>query len=184
MRIYTKTGDQGTTSLFGGKRVSKADLRIEAYGTVDELNSWMGLLRDQEVNVPRKDTLLAIQDHLFTIGSMLATEPGNERVKIPQLEEGDILLLESQIDTMETALPPLRSFILPGGHSSVSFGHVARTVCRRAERRVIGLHRVEPVAPVVIKYLNRLSDYLFVLTRQMGHDLKAEESPWKPRNRT
>jgi cob(I)alamin adenosyltransferase len=181
MKIYTKTGDQGTTSLFGGKRVSKADQRIDTYGTVDELNSWIGVIRDQAVNSSRKEILLAIQDRLFTIGSMLATEPGNTRVKIPSLTEDDILLLENKIDSMETGLPPMRSFVLPGGHSSVSFGHVARTVCRRAERLVIGLHEAEPVDPLVIKYLNRLSDYLFVLTRQMTRDLRAEESPWKPR---
>ncbi|HET9487034.1 MAG TPA: cob(I)yrinic acid a,c-diamide adenosyltransferase [Chryseosolibacter sp.] len=181
MKIYTKTGDQGTTSLFGGKRVSKADQRIDTYGTVDELNSWIGVLRDQVVNSSRKEILLAIQDRLFTIGSMLATEPGNTRVKIPSLTEEDILLLENKIDSMETGLLPMRSFVLPGGHPSVSFGHVARTVCRRAERLVIGLHETEPVDPLVIKYLNRLSDYLFVLTRQMTQDLRAEESPWKPR---
>jgi len=181
MKIYTKTGDQGTTSLFGGKRVSKADIRIDTYGTVDELNSWIGVLRDQEVNALRKGIFLAIQDRLFTIGSMLATEPGNTRVKIPTLTEEDVRFLENQIDAMETGLSPMRSFILPGGHPSVSFGHVTRTVCRRAERLVIALHESEPVDPAVIKYLNRLSDYLFVLTRQMTHELKADESPWKPR---
>jgi cob(I)alamin adenosyltransferase len=181
MKIYTKTGDQGTTSLFGGKRVSKADQRIDTYGTVDELNSWIGVIRDQEVNSSRKEILVAIQDRLFTIGSMLATEPGNTRVKIPSLTEDDILILENKIDSMETGLPPMRSFVLPGGHPSVSFGHVARTVCRRAERLVISLHETEPVDPLVIKYLNRLSDYLFVLTRQMTQDLSADESPWKPR---
>lgn len=181
MKIYTKTGDEGTTSLFGGKRVSKADLRIDTYGTVDELNSWIGVLRDQEVNTLRNGIFLAIQDRLFTIGSQLATEPGNIRVKTPSLAEEDVLLLENQIDAMETGLPPMRSFVLPGGHPSVSFGHVARTVCRRAERLVIALHGSAPVEPLVIKYLNRLSDYLFVLTRQMTRELNAEESAWKPR---
>ena len=181
MKIYTKTGDQGTTSLFGGKRVSKADLRIDAYGTVDELNSWVGVLRDQEINAARKNILLSIQDRLFTMGSMLATEPGNTKVKIPILTEEDVLLLENEIDSMETALTPMRSFVLPGGHPSVSFCHVGRTVCRRTERLVIGLHQIEPVEPLIIKYLNRLSDYLFVLSRKMTDELKAEESPWKPR---
>ena len=181
MKIYTKTGDQGTTSLFGGKRVSKANPRIDTYGTVDELNSWIGVLRDQDVNASRKEILLVIQDRLFTIGSHLATEPGNTRVKIPSLAEDDIRMLENEIDAMETGLAPMRSFVLPGGHPSVSFGHVARTVCRRAERLVIALHESEPVEPLVIIYLNRLSDYLFVLTRQMTQDLQAEESPWKPR---
>ena len=169
------------TSLFGGKRVSKADLRIDTYGTVDELNSWVGVLRDQEVNSMRNTVLLAIQDRLFTMGSMLATEPGNTKVKIPLLAEEDIISLEKEIDDMEASLPLMRSFVLPGGHPSVSFAHVTRTVCRRAERLVTGLHQSESVEPVVIKYLNRLSDYLFVLSRKMALDLKVEESPWKPR---
>ena len=178
MKIYTKTGDEGTTSLFGGKRVSKADLRIDSYGTVDELNSWIGVLRDQEINDDRKDILLAIQDRLFTIGSMLATEPGNTKVKVPTLADTDTLDLEKEIDAMEATLPPMRSFVLPGGHPSVSFCHVTRTVCRRAERLVIRLHSVEPMDGLIIKYLNRLSDYLFVLSRKVAHELKAEESPW------
>ena len=180
MKIYTKTGDKGTTSLFGGKRVSKANIRIDAYGTVDELNSWVGVVRDQQVNEPRKETLLRIQDRLFTMGSSLATEPGNTKVRIPSLSEDDIVFLEGEIDSMEAQLPPLRSFILPGGHPSVSFAHVTRTVCRRAERLIILLHETEPVDPLVIKYLNRLSDYLFVLARKMARDLVAEESPWSP----
>jgi cob(I)alamin adenosyltransferase len=181
MKIYTKTGDEGATSLFGGKRVSKAELRIDTYGTVDELNSWMGVLRDQPVNQERKEILLAIQDRLFTMGSMLATEPGNPKVKIPLLTEADVLFLENEIDSMEALLAPMRSFVLPGGHSSVSFAHVTRTVCRRAERLVIALHKSEPVDLVVIKYLNRLSDYIFVLSRKMVLELEVEESPWKPR---
>lgn len=181
MKIYTKTGDTGTTALFGGKRVSKADLRIETYGTVDELNAWMGLLRDQEVNQKRKDILVEIQDRLFTIGSMLATEPGNTKVKIPALNQEDSVRLEKEIDVMEAQLPPMRSFVLPGGHSAVSFCHIARTVCRRAERLVIALDTTEKVDPLVIQYLNRLSDYLFMLSRKMTAELKAEETPWKPR---
>lgn len=179
MKIYTKTGDKGTTSLFGGKRVSKADVRIDAYGTVDELNSWIGVVRDQEINIARKDILVHIQDRLFTMGSSLATEPGNTKVKIPALSDDDVLRLEKEIDAMEAELPPLKSFILPGGHPSVSFGHVARTTCRRAERLVISLSENEAVDPLVIRYLNRLSDYLFVLARKMGHELGAEETPWK-----
>ena len=181
MKIYTKTGDQGTTSLFGGKRVSKADLRIDTYGTIDELNSWIGLLRDQPVNENRKVVLTEIQDRLFTIGSILATEPGNTKVKIPSLAEDDILFLEKQIDSMDSELPPMRFFILPGGHQSVSFCHIARTVCRRAERLTIALNTHEPINELVIKYLNRLSDHLFVLARKMGNELKAEETPWKPK---
>lgn len=181
MKIYTKTGDKGTTALFGGRRVSKADLRIETYGTVDELNSFLGLVRDQEVNLKRKDELIEIQDRLFTMGSILATEPGNTKVKTPLLSEDDVTFLEGKIDSMELVLPPMKSFVLPGGHVSVSHCHVARTVCRRAERICIALDSQEKVEPLIIKYLNRLSDYLFVLSRMVAHDLKAEETPWKPR---
>jgi cob(I)alamin adenosyltransferase len=181
MKIYTKTGDEGTTSLFGGKRVSKADLRIDTYGTVDELNSYIGLVRDQEVNQKRKEVLVEIQERLFTIGSILATEPGNSKVKIPSLHEQDVVFLEQEMDKMDAELPPMRFFVLPGGHPSVSFGHVARTVCRRAERLTIALNAHEVVEPLVIKYLNRLSDYLFVLCRMMAQELKVEETPWKPR---
>ena len=181
MKIYTKTGDEGTTSLFGGKRVSKSELRIDTYGTVDELNSWMGVLRDQEVNQKRKDVLIEIQDRLFTIGSILATEPENTKVKIPSLSENDVAFLEKGMDEMDAQLQPMRFFVLPGGHTSISWGHVSRTVCRRAERLVIALHQHEKVEPLVIKYLNRLSDYLFVLCRMMTHELGVEETPWKPR---
>ncbi len=181
MKIYTKTGDQGTTALFGGKRVSKADLRIDTYGTVDELNSWVGLLRDQQVNSERKDFLINIQDRLFTIGSILATEPGNTKVKIPALAGQDVHALEKAIDEMDASLPAMKSFILPGGHQSVSFCHVARTVCRRSERLVIALNSQEPVDSLLIQYLNRLSDYLFVLARKMGQELKVDDTPWKPK---
>jgi cob(I)alamin adenosyltransferase len=181
MKIYTKTGDQGTTALFGGKRVSKADLRIDSYGTVDELNSYVGLLRDQDVNRNRNDFLIEIQDRLFTIGSILATVPGNNKVKIPALQEENIQALEREIDSMEAGLPPMRVFVLPGGHPSVSFGHIARTVCRRAERLAVALDQQDKIDPLVIKYLNRLSDYLFVLCRKMAEELGAEETPWKPR---
>jgi cob(I)alamin adenosyltransferase len=180
MKIYTKTGDEGTTSLFGGRRVSKADLRIDTYGTVDELNSFMGLVRDQEVNKGRSEKLLRIQNTLFVMGSILATEPGNTKVKIPVLQEGDVLFLEEEIDAMETELTPLRFFILPGGHASVSICHVARTVCRRAERLVTALHEQEKSFGMVIKYLNRLSDYLFVLSRTMAKELGVEEVAWRP----
>jgi cob(I)alamin adenosyltransferase len=181
MKIYTKTGDTGTTALFGGKRVSKADLRIDTYGTVDELNSWMGVVRDQPVNEKRKNILIEIQDRLFTVGSILATEPGNTKVKIPALVESDISFLEKEIDSMEEELPPMKFFILPGGNQSVSFCHVTRTVCRRAERLTIALNSQEPVDGLVIKYLNRLSDYLFVLARKMAQELDVPDTPWKPR---
>jgi len=181
MKIYTKTGDKGTTALFGGKRVSKADLRIDTYGTVDELNSYIGLVRDQPVNASRKNILVEIQDRLFTIGSILATEPGNTKVKVPALSEGDVTVLEKEIDGMEAQLPPMKSFVLPGGHQAVSFCHVARTVCRRAERLVIALDAHEKVNTLIVQYLNRLSDYLFMLSRKMTAELGAEETPWKPR---
>ncbi|MBS1680317.1 MAG: cob(I)yrinic acid a,c-diamide adenosyltransferase [Bacteroidetes bacterium] len=181
MKIYTKTGDQGTTGLFGGQRLSKADLRIDAYGTVDELNSFLGLLRDQKINQLRKDILVEIQDRLFTIGSILATAPGNTKVKVPSLQETDINFLEKEIDKMDSVLPPMKSFVLPGGHESVSIGHVSRTVCRRAERLVIALSEQQPVDSLVIKYLNRLSDFLFMLCRMMAHELNIEETPWKAR---
>ncbi|MEC7752644.1 MAG: cob(I)yrinic acid a,c-diamide adenosyltransferase [Bacteroidota bacterium] len=182
MKIYTKTGDTGTTSLLGGARVSKAHIRIEAYGTVDELNSYIGLLRDQPVNQNRKDILKTIQDRLFTLGADLATEPGKDKVVKPDLFESDIDLLETEMDRMDEQLPALTSFVLPGGHQSVSFAHLARCVCRRAERISIALNDQEKVSPLVIKYLNRLSDYLFVLGRLMAQELNAEEVKWEPRS--
>lgn len=180
MKIYTKTGDEGTTALFGGRRVSKGALRIETYGTVDELNSWLGLVRDQEVNRIRENFLISIQQNLFVIGSTLAAEPGNTKIKIPMLKEEGITNLENEIDRMEKELEPMRNFVLPGGHQSVSFCHITRTVCRRAERLVIRLKEEESVDTIVIKYLNRLSDFLFVLARKMGAELKASETPWIP----
>ena len=141
----------------------------------------MGVLRDQEVNKIRRDELVEIQDRLFTVGSILATEPGNTKVKVPAMSESDVLFLEKRIDDMEKLLEPMKVFVLPGGHPSVSFGHVARTVCRRAERLVIALGEQEKILPIVIQYLNRLSDYLFVLCRMMAKELKVKETPWKPR---
>lgn len=179
MKIYTKTGDAGSTALFGGKRVSKADLRIEAYGTIDEVNSWLGLLRAQPVNASRGEFLISIQNNLFVIGSMLAAEPGNSRIKVPALNPTAVTDLEEAIDRIDGALPPLRNFVLPGGNQSVSYCHLARTVSRRAERRVVALHGQEPADPLVLTYLNRLSDYLFVLARAMAHELGVEETPWK-----
>ncbi len=181
MKIYTKTGDKGTTSLLGGARVSKAHIRIEAYGTVDELNSYIGLIRDQDVNSGRRDLLKEIQDRLFTLGAELAKEPGKDKVVKPDLHETDIELLEKSIDEMNDELEPLRSFVLPGGHQSVSFCHIARCVCRRAERITIALNDSEPVDELTIKYLNRLSDFLFTLSRKMSSELQAEEVKWEPR---
>jgi cob(I)alamin adenosyltransferase len=180
MKIYTKTGDTGTTGLFGGGRVSKAHYRVEAYGTVDELNAYIGMVRDQEVNQQRKAILIDIQNHLFSIGAHLATAADAGKVKIPQLSEEDITQLENEIDQMEETLPAMRHFVLPGGHTSTSFCHIARCVCRRAERATVALDQKEPVDPLIIKYLNRLSDYLFVLSRKISQELGAEEIPWKP----
>jgi cob(I)alamin adenosyltransferase len=181
MKVYTKTGDKGTTALFGGARVSKAHFRIEAYGTVDELNAFIGMLRDQEVNQNRKVFLKAIQDRLFTIGSLLAADPEKANLMVPDLHKADIEDLEREMDDMDKLLPPMRNFILPGGHPSVSFAHIARTVCRRAERRVVVLNEKEKTFNLVLEYLNRLSDFLFVLSRLMGLELKAEEVAWSPR---
>jgi len=181
MKIYTKTGDQGLTSLIGGTRVKKSHLRIESYGNVDELNSYIGLVADQLVNLPRRAFLKEIQDRLFTIGSSLASDPDKSKMKIPDLHEADVLLLEQEMDALNEILPPLRVFILPGGHQSVSFCHIARCVCRRTERIVIALAEESFVADLIIIYLNRLSDYLFTLCRIMAHDLQAEEIPWRPR---
>jgi cob(I)alamin adenosyltransferase len=182
MKIYTKSGDKGSTSLLGGTRVSKDDLRIHAYGTVDELNSYIGLLRDQEVNSGRKAVLKEIQDRLFTLGSSLAADPSKSSVKKPDLHASDIEVLEKEIDNIEAGLPELKNFILPGGHTSVSFCHIARCVCRRAERYTVSLDHKSPVDPLIIMYLNRLSDYLFVLARKMAHELNADEILWKSRS--
>ena len=181
MKIYTKTGDIGETSLFGGRRVLKNELRIEVYGTVDELNSWIGLLRDVNEESSTKDLLKEIQDRLFTLGSTLAADPDNSKLKTPDLSEGDIEILEKAIDKMDETLEPLRNFVLPGGHVYVSYCHLARTVCRRAERLCVALHQASEIHPLIIKYLNRLSDYLFTLSRKMAKDLGAEEVNWLPR---
>ena len=181
LKIYTKTGDKGQTSLLGGTRVPKNHIRIEAYGTVDELNSWIGLLRDSVMDEHTKEILIEVQDRLFTMGSSLASDPVKSKVKIPHLSEDDITVFEKEIDTMDAQLPQMKNFVLPGGHQTVSYCHVTRCVCRRAERRVIHLAENEPVDELVIKYLNRLSDYLFMLARKLTQDLKATEVPWKPK---
>lgn len=181
MKIYTKTGDKGLTSLIGGTRVSKSSLRIECYGTVDELNSYIGLVRDQEVNASRRPLLKEIQDRLFTIGSALAADPEKSKMKLPDLHAADVTLLEDEMDRLNLDLPELRAFILPGGHPAVSQTHVARCVCRRAERLTIHLAEDAFVAELVIVYLNRLSDFLFVLSRAMAHELGVEEVTWQAR---
>lgn len=181
MKIYTKTGDKGLTSLIGGTRVPKHHLRIESYGTVDELNSWVGLIRDQDISAHDKDILKEIQDRLFTIGSSLAADPERSKMVIPDLRKADIELLEKEIDRMDGELPELRHFILPGGSNAVSFCHVARCVCRRAERLAVELSGESSVDEDVLIYLNRLSDYLFTLARKAGFEHKIPENQWIPR---
>lgn len=181
IKIYTKTGDKGQTSLIGGTRLPKHHIRIEAYGTVDELNSFIGLVRDTISEKELFDLLIEIQDRLFTMGSLLAADPEKNKMQLPQLNESDVVLLEKAIDKMNETLPEMKSFVLPGGHPTVSHCHIARCVCRRAERAVLKLAENEKVDELVYKYLNRLSDYLFVLSRKLTQDFKANEIPWKPR---
>ena len=183
LKIYTKTGDLGNTSLIGGTKISKANIRIETYGTIDELNSYIGLVGDHCKDEHSKNILKEIQDRLFTIGSSLACDPEKEiKMSIPDLKETDIELLEKEIDTMNEKLPEMKHFILPGGHIAVSTTHIARCVCRRAERWCVNMQEQNLfVDPLIIKYLNRLSDYLFVLARYVGHLLQTPEIAWKPR---
>jgi cob(I)alamin adenosyltransferase len=181
MKIYTKTGDKGFTSLIGGSRVPKYHLRIDSYGTVDELNAYMGLIADQQIAQGYKDVLKEIQNRLFTIGAMLAAEPGESRMQLPGLADADITLLEQEMDTMNALLPELKHFILPGGNNTISFCHVARCVCRRAERLVVQLAEESAVNEKIVVYLNRLSDYLFVLARKIGYDEQVPENKWQPR---
>jgi cob(I)alamin adenosyltransferase len=187
MKIYTKTGDKGTTALFGGTRVPKHHIRIESYGTIDELNSHLGLIRDQDIGQYYKNLLIHIQDRLFTVGAVLATDPekailknGKERLNIPKISNEDIERLEREMDLMNEGLPPMTHFVLPGGHQTVSFCHIARCVCRRAERLATALNDIEGVEPNTLTYLNRLSDYLFVLARKLSNNLQANEIKWIP----
>jgi cob(I)alamin adenosyltransferase len=181
MKIYTKTGDKGQTSLIGGTRVPKHHVRIEAYGTVDELNSWIGLLRDTISDAHVKTILLEVQDRLFTLGAHLASDPEKSHMKLPELKSEDVELLENEIDEIEKVVPPMKSFVLPGGNEIISHTHIARCVCRRAERCTIHLSESADVDEILVQYLNRLSDYLFMLSRKLTVDLHAEEIPWKPR---
>ncbi len=181
MKVYTRKGDTGETSLIGGTRVKKTNIRIEAYGTVDELNSFIGLIRDTARDKSAEDTLVEIQNLLFTIGSELAADPGNNRMVLPQVEDEDIKKLEEEMDRMNEELPELRNFILPGGDQASSFCHVARCVCRRAERRTVGLSEAMSVDEKIIRYLNRLSDYLFVLARFYTYRHQGKETLWKTR---
>jgi cob(I)alamin adenosyltransferase len=181
-KIYTKTGDKGETSLIGGKRVPKYHERIEAYGTLDELNSFIGLIRDQKIDEHTRNVLIEIQDRIFTAESLLAVDPQSPPLrKLPRIFEDDILLLEKEIDLMNESLPPITNFVLPGGHPVVSYCHIARTVCRRAERVTLKLSQKQPVDELIIKYMNRLSDFMFVLARKMTQDFNAVETPWNAR---
>ena len=181
MKIYTRTGDKGKTTLVGGKPVSKTHIRIEAYGTVDELIAHIGMLRDMTDDEPIRVFLLEVQDRLMTCAAILATDCEDCKIKIPVILASDILKLETTIDEMEAELPSLKSFVLPGGHVLSSQCHIARTVCRRAERQIIRLASELFVPETVIQYVNRLSDYLFVLARKVLHDLEKEDIPWKPK---
>lgn len=179
IKLYTKTGDKGQTSLLGGKKVSKADLRIEAYGNVDELNSFIGLLHDQqEVENTLKKQLSWTQNHLFNIGSILATEEDFKGFKLPKVSEAEVNQLEKWIDEFDSEVPPLKNFILPGGHQAVSFSHVCRTVCRRTERSIISLANSAQIDPLILQFINRLSDYFFIFARVLSVRLKVEEVPW------
>lgn len=187
MKIYTKTGDKGTTGLFGGTRVPKHHLRIESYGTVDELNSYIGLVKDQAIDNDTKTTLIKIQNDLFTLGSMMATpskketlKNGEQRLNIPEVDTKSVTYLEKEIDKMNEKLPKMTHFILPGGHTTVSYCHIARCVCRRAERLSVSLHQQEGINPIILTYLNRLSDFLFMLARKLSKDLSVQEVKWIP----
>ncbi|NWJ51925.1 MAG: cob(I)yrinic acid a,c-diamide adenosyltransferase [Bacteroidetes bacterium] len=179
-KIYTRTGDLGHTSLIGGRRVPKYHDKIEAYGTVDELCAFIGVIRDHDIDAQTRSFLIKIQENLFVLEALLAADPNVEKQKLPSLFESDITALEVAIDEMNTNLNTLTTFILPGGNVVVSYCHVARTICRRAERAVLKLFPDNPVDPICQKYLNRLSDYLFVLARKLSKDLNAEEKPWIP----
>ncbi len=181
MRVYTKTGDDGTSGLIGGTRVEKYDLRLESYGTVDELNSWLGLIRSQPIDQNTREVLLSVQNNLFVIGARLATDLSRADLadKLP-LSMDDIAKLEKEMDLILDHLPPMEHFVLPGGSNTISYCHLARTVCRRAERRVCQLAKGVSTPPEIIKYLNRLSDYLFVLSRKIAVDEQVDEVQWRP----
>jgi cob(I)alamin adenosyltransferase len=177
-KIYTKGGDKGETSLLGGTRVPKSHDRVEAYGNLDELNSFIGLIRDQALNPRIRQILIHVQENLFIAEALIARDPDIETPSLSTLQDAEITFLEREIDSMNEELSPLKNFILPGGHPTVSHCHIARTVCRRAERSVVRLNQTSPVEHIIIRYLNRLSDYLFVLARKVGKDLGADEITW------
>lgn len=180
MKVYTRTGDAGTTGLLGGTRLPKNHIRIEAYGSVDELNANIGLLRDQDALARYRAELITIQEDLFVLGSHLASDPEKNKMKLPELRPDRIEQLEMAMDALDASLPEMRNFVLPGGHPAVSQCHVTRCVCRRAERATIALAQTSFVQDATIRYLNRLSDYFFVLSRKLTQDLDVEETPWLP----
>ena len=182
MKIYTKAGDKGMTSIYGGKPMSKDDIRIESYGTVDELNSWMGVLVSNSQYEDEKQLLLKVQSELFSIGSLLAST-ADKHANMPQVDLSDIEMLETSIDSMQSSLEPLKSFILPGGNNRCAYCHIARTVCRRAERRIVSFSATGQVPELVIVYINRLSDYLFVLSRYWSMQDNISDIPWIPKQR-
>ena len=183
LKIYTKTGDKGKTSLIGGTKVPKSNIRIESYGTVDELNSFIGFVNDYVIDSTTNSTLKEIQDRLFTIGSSLACDPDKEPLmKMPDLLESDVVFLENEMDRMNESLAPMKFFIIPGGDVAISTAHVARCICRRAERICVQMDEEGLfIDALVIKYINRLSDYLFVLARYIGFLKNVPEIPWRPR---
>lgn len=185
MKIYTKSGDDGSTGLIGGRRVPKNDLRIEAYGTIDELNSWIGKISDGGI-LAEQDVLMLrqIQHQLFVIGALLASDPDNSQFPVPQLDSNATEILEQEIDRHTAALEPLTNFILPGGHPAVSDIHIGRCVARRAERITVALHQVATIDEHVLHYLNRLSDYLFTLARYVARSEGAAEIKWEPRKKS
>jgi len=181
LKLYTKTGDKGQTSLLGRKKISQADILIKAQANEDELNSFVGLLGDQEaVEKDLKDQLYVVQEHLFTIGSILATEEDFKGFELPKISERHIAKVEEWIDAQETQVPPLKNFILPGGHPSISLAHVCRTICRRSERSIIALANSSSIDPLILQFINRLSDYFFIFARVLSVKLQVEEIAWKP----
>ncbi len=182
MKVYTKTGDKGKTSLIGGEKVYKDEAQIEAYGTVDELNSYLGLVRDyNQIQSHEKDFIISVQNDLFVIGSLLAESKEKNKMKLPQITEQMIDNIESEIDILESKLEPMKFFVLPGGHKLISHLHIARCICRRAERRIVTISNQIEVSPIILKYINRLSDYIFVLSRYMAFKLDIKETPWIPK---
>jgi len=179
MKIYTKKGDKGKTQLLGGSMVDKNHIKLECYGTIDELNAFIGNIYDQEIGNFHKNILFNIQNQLFNLGSIISFDGKKDSIKLPNVKSENIEMMEKAIDTMEESLPMLKNFILPSGHASASICHIARTVCRRAERNLVALGQQQEIDPLHIQYLNRLSDYLFVLARAILKENNATEIEWE-----